>query len=622
MQSLSCRWVARKIVAALIAAICLHAVLVAYPIDGNAAKRVSDDTGTTRINEAININVLANDPAGATLLDVTQPEHGSASRQADGTLRYLPNANFLGKDSFTYRASDPAGEAASAEVRVQVTGKVTAVEARNDTATTDEGAPVHIAVLANDAQGPHALPVSVSIETPPAHGRVDIAPDQTVNYTPDLAWSGEDRFTYLAADSVTSDRADVSVSIIDVPGLPDQPAPDQLAEAGDSAGSDQADEPPAPVQLLAVDDEYWVAEDSPGNTLDVTSNDEFPGEVAPYIAIDTTPESGTVILDALQQITYVPVPSFSGTDSFTYSLVDGSNRSSATVFIEVQGANDSPTAQPDTATLAEDVAGAIDVLANDTDADGDELSVESIGTPVHGRAKVDKSGKIRYTPATDYAGVDTFTYLATDGHGATAESTVTITITAVNDPPGVGDDRLEVEIGVSGAVAVLDNDIDPDGPYSRVSIVVAPANGAAWVTTTNTITYAPNPGFEGYDSIEYQVSDGTAVATAEVQIVVGHPNSKPRARDDEIETSPDEPVVIDVKANDKDRDGDPLTVYAISEPSHGIAVGDGDSVVYTPDADFTGTDSFTYMVSDENGGRDLAKVQVTVSSPKDRRSGD
>jgi hypothetical protein len=327
MSALLCWCVARKLAGALLIATCLQAVVVSFPNDSNAARRVTDDSATTQINEPVDIEVLANDPNGAELVDFTLPGHGDVSRRSNGSLRYLPSANYIGADSFAYRSSDTSGSVHTANVSIEITGKITRVEARNDTGTTDEGAALRIIVLTNDAQGPDGLPVSVSIEAEPSHGQIAIREDQSVVYSPESGWTGEDKFTYMASDGQTSDRASVTITVRDLPDSPGQTTA-------------RAPAPGSNTSLTAVDDEFLVDKNAPGNILDVASNDATPGAGTYFIAIDTTPASGTVTVDALQQVIYVPQPGFSGEDSFTYSLVTSSARSSANVLIVVQGPSD------------------------------------------------------------------------------------------------------------------------------------------------------------------------------------------------------------------------------------------------------------------------------------------
>ena len=203
-----------------------------------------------------------------------------------------------------------------------------------------------------------------------------------------------------------------------------------------------------------------------------------------------------------------------------------------------------------------------------------------------------------------------------------ATSTVTVTVNPVNDIPTTKDDRVHIEVNVSIVIDPLANDHDPDGPSALLTISSPPAHGTASITADKTIAYTPEQNYEGYDSIEYQYSDGLETATATISIAVGNVNSAPVAKDDNLETTTGDPIAIDVRANDKDADGDTMIVYGLTQPKHGEVTVDKGIVTYTPEPDFVGTDTFTYKVRDGQGGRDKANVQVTVNPVHDRRASD
>ena len=182
--------------------------------------------------------------------------------------------------------------------------------------------------------------------------------------------------------------------------------------------------------------------------------------------------------------------------------------------------NGTPTAQDDEFTVAEDSgATAIDLLANDSDPDGDALSIFGIVAPSHGAATLDDNGtpadssddRIRYTPAASYFGADAFQYTISDGEFQTS-ALVSITVTAVNDPPVAGNDSIVVP--ESGSLAFEARANDSPGPANEAAqaltvqaITQAPADGTASVGADGRIVYTPTPGFDGADSFVYRVCD-------------------------------------------------------------------------------------------------------------------
>ena len=148
------------------------------------------------------------------------------------------------------------------------------------------------------------------------------------------------------------------------------------------------------------------------------------------------------------------------------------------------GSNANPTAVDDTATATEDTPTTIAVLANDSDPDGDALAVLSVGAPAHGTAAANPDGTIAYTPALNYNGTDTFTYVASDTEGGSASATVTVTITPVNDAPAASNDSYSTAEDTALIVAapgVLGNDSDVDGDTMTAVMVStsAPRNRGA-----------------------------------------------------------------------------------------------------------------------------------------------
>ena len=157
--------------------------------------------------------------------------------------------------------------------------------------------------------------------------------------------------------------------------------------------------------------------------------------------------------------------------------------------------------------------------------------------------------------------------------------------------------------------------VDTTSTAIFVSSVQATSDQGGTVVGHNAfVTYTPASGFCGTDSFTYTISDGNGGSdTATVTINVSCVNDGPTANDDQGSTPEDTPVTVDVLANDTDPENDPLTVIGVTQPSHGSVTNNGNDVTYTPNADFCGSDSFTYTISDGNGGSDTATVIIDVS---------
>jgi subtilisin family serine protease len=302
-------------------------------------------------------------------------------------------------------------------------------------------------------------------------------------------------------------------------------------------------------------------------------------------------------------------------------IVDATHALVTTPPPDGQPGNHKPVAAPDAADAVEDGGPiTIDVLANDTDEDaGTTLTIAAVTDPAKGSATIDAGGTVTYAPDPDAAGIDTFAYTVSDGAGGSATGAVTVTVAAVNDPPIASDDTAGVPSGGSVSIDVLANDTDIDGGPLQVVSVTTPTGGTAIIDPNgDSITYTPNPDATGSDAFSYVVDDGAGgTDQGDVAVTIGPASGPPDAADDSATTDEDTPVTIDVLANDSDPDSDPLTITSVTEPSLGTAAIDGGAIVYTPNANASGTDTFDYAISDGAFGSDSATVTVVVAPVND-----
>ena len=239
-----------------------------------------------------------------------------------------------------------------------------------------------------------------------------------------------------------------------------------------------------------------------------------------------TATSGTVAINPDGTLNYTPNADFAGTDSFVYTVSDGTDTATATVEVTIGAAPDAPVATDDTATTNEDEAVDIDVLSNDTDGDGDALSVSAVGTATSGTVEINPDGTLNYTPNADFAGTDSFIYTVSDGTD-TATATVEVTVGAAPDTPDAVDDTATANEDDTVTIDVLSNDTDGDGDALSVSAVGTATSGTVAINPDGTLTYTPNADFDGTDSFTYTVSDGALTDTAIVTVTVNGVNDNP-----------------------------------------------------------------------------------------------
>ena len=338
-------------------------------------------------------------------------------------------------------------------------------------------------------------------------------------------------------------------------------------------------------------------------TIAVLANDEGGGEQLAIIGY-TEPGAGALVLNPDRaSFTYTPAPGFSGMDGFTYTVRDAAGgTATATVTVTVNRPNLPPLAADDAArTVAGGSGVAVPVLANDGDPDDDPLTLVAVEAPGHGTVQVEPGGdQLRYTPQAGFVGSDSFAYTVSDGRGGTATARVTVTVAAASAEPVATPDRAVTLVGTPVTIDVLANDDDPEGEPLRLTGVTLPAHGTLSLTAEQRFLYTPEPGFVGSDGFTYTVQDGAGRGTTgSVTVEVERRNAPPAAAADAATTTGAAPVTLDLLANDADPDGDPLRLAALSLPAHGrIAVNPDQTVTYTPDPGFAGTDRFTYRVGD------------------------
>ncbi len=349
-------------------------------------------------------------------------------------------------------------------------------------------------------------------------------------------------------------------------------------------------------------------------TFAVLANDSGPG-----LLIDgyTLPASGSLTLNPDQSFTYTPAGGFTGIDGFTYTVRDAEGATAVgQVTITVLAPNDPPLPADDEATA---MAGAvtIDVLANDSDPDGDAVELVALGTPAYGSVTVNPDRSLTYWPQEGFQGTDRFSYTIADQRGASAAAMVTVRVERSNAPPVGGTLPLVTTVDTPVVFDPRAAVEDPDGDPLQLEGVGLPAAGRLVVNGDGTLTYLPDAGFVGEDGFTCTLGDGRGGrATVMVTVAVEQPNSAPTAGDDAVATPFETPVTLDPLANDGDPDGDPLELESLGFPAHGrLAINGDGTLTYTPDAGFSGEDAFTYTVTDGRGERASAEVRITVAPP-------
>jgi len=531
---------------------------------------VADDSATLNEDASIEIDVLANDTdvdgIASAVSSVTDGTNGSVSINENGTVTYTPNANFNGIDSFTY--TNEEGATATVNVTVDAVNDLTV--ANTDAVTLNEDASVVIDVLANDTDVEGNISAVASV-TNGANGTVTINDNGTVTYTPNANFNGTDSFTYTNTEGTTA-TVDVTVDAVN-------------------------DLTVTNVDLATLNEDASVE-------IDVLANDtDIEGDISAVVSV-TNGANGSVSINDNGTVTYTPNADFNGADSFTYTNAEGTV---GIVSVTVDAVNDLTVVNTDTATLNEDASVEIDVLANDTDAEGDISEVASVTNGANGSVTINDNGTVTYTPNANFNGADSFTYTNAEG----TVGIVSVTVDAVNDLTVVNTDTASVNEDASVEIDVLANDTDIEGNVSEVASVTNGSNGSVAINNDGTVTYTPNANFNGTDSFTYTNAEGV---TGTVNVTVDAVNDLTVVVDDTATLNEDASVEIDVLDNDTDIEGNVSAVKSVTDGANGtVTINDNGTVTYTPEANFNGTDSFTYTNAEGVTGT----VNVTVDAVND-----
>ena len=336
------------------------------------------------------------------------------------------------------------------------------------------------------------------------------------------------------------------------------------------------------------------------------------GDALTYQVV-TGPSHG-ILTGQAPNLTYTPSQNYNGSDTFTFKANDGSlDSNTATITLSIQPVNDAPTAVDDVVTTDEDIQiAAIAVLTNDTDPDGDTISIDDFTQPTHGTAGSNGDGTLTYTPDTDFNGTDSFTYTISDGNGGTDTATVNITINPVNDAP-VANDQI-VTLNEDETASIILTASDADGDNLTYQIVSNPSHGTLTGSAPD-IIYTPAENYNGGDAFTFRVNDGTVDSSeATVTITVNPANDPPVADAGPDQTALQGNVVTLDGSGSSDIDGNSLTYNwtFISVPTgSAAALSDPSTVNPTFTADLTGTYEVQLIVND--GTIDSAPDTVNVN---------
>ncbi|EQB8941068.1 tandem-95 repeat protein, partial [Vibrio parahaemolyticus] len=384
----------------------------------------------------------------------------------------------------------------------------------------------------------------------------------------------------------------------------------------------------APVADI-VADKATVVEDTP-TIIKVLGNDTFEDD-GKVVSLDTNngPANGTVSVNPDGSVTYTPDDNYVGKDTFTYIVTSGGVSESTTVNVDVTPVNDAPVAKDDIATTQEDTAVTIDVLSNDTDVDGDKLSIQSATVPeAQGKVEI-VDGKLVFTPAENFNGHAEITYTVTDGQ-LTDEAKVTVTVNPVNDAPTIKVDAVEsiTEDAVNTDTVVATLTVrDTDTPEDQLTVSLENNSNGYFVLVGNEVKLT-QAGVDAVNNdelnlkdltISASVSDGVnPTANDSDSLVVNRVNDAPtveHAIADQVLSEDFDTYTIDLNEVFKDTDSS-LEFSVSGNNSIQISIVNGVATI-TPTADWNGKETITFTAKDSSGESISQTVNFTVAPVAD-----
>jgi lysophospholipase L1-like esterase len=368
-----------------------------------------------------------------------------------------------------------------------------------------------------------------------------------------------------------------------------------------------ANEPPVSQDLSQT-----TAEDTPASFF-LPATDPENDSLTYQIFSEGTRGSVTLLNAQTGQVTYTPAADLHGTDSFRFRVSDGISLSAvSTVNMTITPVADPPVATDDTSTTDQDTPVFVKVLENDFDPDDEPLQLVASGQAENGSANI-ADGQITYTPSAGFSGVDRFSYTIADPAGNQSQANVTVTVIRFNHAPVAAADSASTTEDMPVDLDVLANDHDPDNDSFSIAGVGGASHGLV-ILNGKLLHYSPNADFNGSDSFTYTISDSLgATSSASVTLEITPVNDPPTASNDTATTTESVAVQIGVLANDLDPENGELKLDTYTQAEHGAVTLVDNSLLYTPEPGFSGSDSFTYTIADPEGATDSASVSILVA---------
>ncbi len=588
----------------LLAAVCLIGFLASNNrLNAQTCPFANPDADSTFLNTAILMQIGLNDSVGPNIPSIsiaTSPTNGVLTIISGDSIIYTPNPGYLGIDVFSYTVCDtPAGcGCASADVIVLVKP----IPCISPMAIDDIGATgfsrdcgQYFNVLSNDI-GTSSF--TVSIISGPSHGTAGVGTNRIL-YTSDSTLFGAfDTITYEVSNACGSDTAQLFIFV----------------NATFACNG---------IHPQILHDTLRICRNDDSVIINAGANDFDPdGDYVSIRNLTAPPLIGTAYILNDSQLVYFPLANYSGTDVFYYEACDDGIPNLCNigrVFIFIDSCLNPPVI---TDPNGNDIDTIIVNLVEDQDSilclnvydlDGDNVSITHIdGINIEIDTVYVLTDSCLYIhPQLNINGSDTIMIVLCDDRDTLCDTVyVIINISPLNDPPIGVVDIVVYTVGGSILITPLANDSDPDlGDRIRLGFIynLNPSAGSAILNPDGSVTFIPDSGFAGIDTIAYILCDQFGLCDTTAILVIVPVN----ARDDYKSTELDQSIIITLTSNDAVSANSVITICG--NPSHGVIVLDGFDVTYTPMTSYSGKDVFCYILCDTlTGFCDTAYVYINI----------
>lgn len=494
------------------------------------------------------------------------PSHGSLTGFFPN-FNYEPNADFNGTDSIIFTLDN--GKVSSYTITFNVSNVNDSPVVSLMNLTTNEDTTLNFNLSGSDIDSS----ISYTITNTTSNGSLSCSNESCV-YNPNLNFNGVDTFQYNVSDGEITVTNNVNINVIAVNDSP-----------------------------IANDLVFNIDEDT---TLNFNLDAQDDGA----LTYSYTSVSNGTLSCTDDSCSYTPSLNFNGTDSFQYTVSDGSSSDSATVTINVRPINDRPLAQDDSYSV--NMNENLNIVLYGSDPEGDSLTYIA-SSPLNGSI-ICSGNSCQYTADPDYYGSDSFDYYTNDGSLSSEVKTININVLYVNQAP----------VALSSTFSLLEDNVynfnlpasDTENDPLTYSIETSTSNGTL-SCTDGSCSYTPNLNFNGSDSFTYKVNDGSQDSSTEtITLQVSPVNDAPLSQDQTLIAAYQDSTVENFNVSDVD--GDSLSIEIVSNPSQGTVVVSGTSFTYTHQTTVL-TDSFTYRSYDGNLYSETKTVSIGTPPPSHAR---